>query len=424
MTRPSAAQTSESDASPAPRQWLPHSWQQHPIVQVPEYADRARLEAVLHWLSAQPALVSIEQIDQLRADLAKVARGQALLLQGGDCAESFAHHAQAAVAASHQTLLDMAHTLSTHKPVVRVARIAGQYAKPRSSSTERIGDVELPSFRGDIINGADFTAEQRAPDPQRMLHAYSQSADTLEWLRALDADNTPTYTSHEALLLPYEAALTRQADDGRWYAGSGHMLWIGDRTRQIDGAHLEYCRGLANPLGVKCGPTMSADELLRILDILDPHHQPGRVTLIVRMNAARVAQQLPTLLRAVQNSRHPVIWSCDPMHGNTISAGSRKTRPYDAIAAEIQQFIAVQSNLGGTVGGLHLEMTGLDVTECIGGPQNLGTDDLGQNYQTLCDPRLNGEQARALAQLTANALNASNAPNNPWQTEQAARACA
>ncbi len=396
--------TARRRPSPAPG-WNPQSWLARPVQQAPLYPDDAALAESLAQLAVLPPLVRSDDIRALKTQLALVAQGKARLLQGGDCAESFEQFHADAVRDTHHTLTRMASVLGQHMPVVRVGRIAGQFAKPRSSPVERIGDTELPSYRGDIINGNDFDATSRVPDPQRMLQAYRQSAVTLNLLHGLDdASDTRLFSSHEALLLPYETALTRRDEDGRWYDGSAHMLWIGDRTRQLEGAHLEFCRGIANPIGLKCGPSMTEDELLRVLDVLDPEHEPGRVTLIVRLGAQRVRAQLAALVRAVQRQQRPVIWSCDPMHGNTVAAGSYKTRPFDRIADEVRAFAEVLRTENAHPGGLHLEMTGTDVTECIGGPQSLGESDLPQRYQTLCDPRLNATQALELARIAAAAL--------------------
>lgn len=422
--------------------WNPLSWTAHPVQQAPAYPDAAAHAAALAQLRQLPPLVLAPEVRALQAQLARVAAGEAFLLQGGDCAESFSEFHARTVRDTTQTLLQMALLLGQQQPVVSVGRIAGQFAKPRSSPTERIDSIELPSYRGDIVNGAAFDAASRVPDPQRMLQAYRQSALTLNLLRALQQTGfssaeaialrhrqfvaelqahgvaidaaampaggaQPVYTSHEALLLPYETALTHQDEsDRRWYAGSAHMVWIGDRTRQLDGAHVEFCRGIANPLGLKCGPSLDADALLRLLDRLDPQREPGRITLIVRMGAGKLDAALPALIRAVAREGRPVIWSCDPMHGNTISAGRYKTRPFDAVADEMRSFFAIHRAEGSHAGGLHLEMTGKDVTECIGGAQALAEPDLGLRYHTQCDPRLNALQAVQLASLAAEAMRA------------------
>ncbi len=427
-------------SSPDARNWHPLSWTRRPVHQAPHYADERAHDAVIAELSQLPPLVLADESRALKAQLARVARGEARLLQGGDCAESFAEFNAQSLRDTAATLLEMALILSRDQPVVTVGRIAGQFAKPRSSDVERIGDVELPSYRGDIVNGAAFDAQSRQPDPQRMLRAYQQSAITLNLLRALeqsgfaDAESIAQrhaqllarshltlhgarelhpqsqrlYTSHEALLLPYESALTRRdSRSGHWYACSAHLLWIGDRTRQLDGAHVEFCSGIANPLAIKCGPSLSPDDLLRLLDRLDPGHEAGRITLIARLGADHVQARLPTLVRAVRASGHPVIWSCDPMHGNTVTAeGGLKTRPFERVVAEISGFVAVHAAEGTHAGGLHLEMTGKDVTECTGGSQAIDESQLALRYHSHCDPRLNALQAIELADRAARLLQA------------------
>lgn len=413
-----------ADADAAPRRrasgtdvWHPQSWQAHPIRQAPEYPDAKAHARVIAQLQQLPPLVLADEVRALKAQLARVAGGEALLLQGGDCAESFAEFSASSLRDTHRTLGETATALSPHLPVVTVGRIAGQFAKPRSSAIEKIADIELPSYRGDIVNGAAFDAVSRAPDPQRMLRAYQQSAITLNLLRALDgsssAKGSRLYTSHEALLLPYEAALTRQDSvTGDWVDCSAHLLWIGDRTRQLGGAHLEFCRGIANPLGLKCGPSMTPDELLRVLDVLDPDREPGRITLISRMGAEGVRERLPALVRALQREGRPAIWICDPMHGNTqTAAGGYKTRPFERVADEVRGYFEVHRALGSHAGGLHLEMTGKNVTECTGGPQQLSEHDLPLRYQTHCDPRLNAAQALALAAVAHLELASSQAAN-------------
>ena len=404
--------------------WHPHSWQTHPIRQAPEYPDAGAHARVIAQLQQLPPLVLADEVRALKAQLARVANGEALLLQGGDCAESFAEFSASSLRDTRSTLREMALTLGTHLPVVTVGRIAGQFAKPRSSSIEKIGDIELPSYRGDIVNGPAFDAASRVPDPQRMLRAYQQSAITLNLLRALDGSslvNGPRlYTSHEALLLPFEAALThRDSVSGDWIDCSAHLLWIGDRTRQLGGAHLEFCRGIANPLGLKCGPSMTPDELLRVLDLLDPKREPGRITLISRMGADGVRDRLPALLRALQREGRPAIWICDPMHGNTQSAsGGYKTRPFERVTEEVRGYFEVHRAENSHAGGLHLEMTGKDVTECTGGPQQLSEYDLPLRYQTHCDPRLNAVQALALAGIARAELSLSNAPGTDRRRQQ------
>jgi 3-deoxy-7-phosphoheptulonate synthase len=441
--------------------WQPDSWRGKPIVQVPDYPDQTVLDTVEARLAKFPPLVFAGEARKLKAELAQVAAGQAFLLQGGDCAESFAEHSADNIRDFFRVFLQMAVVLTyaAAMPVVKVGRIAGQFAKPRSASTETQGDVELPSYRGDIINGPDFTPEARTPDPERQIAAYRQSAATLNLLRAFAqggyanlehvhqwtlgfindspenaryqalADriseslefmracgihpetvpqlrSTEFYTSHEALLLGYEQALTRvDSTSGDWYDTSGHMVWIGDRTRQPDGAHVEYCRGIRNPIGVKCGPSLAADGLLRLIDILNPDNIPGRITLIARFGADNVEKHLPGLIRAVKRAGKVVVWSCDPMHGNTVKASTGfKTRPFDLILSEVQRFMAIHRAEGTHAGGVHFEMTGQNVTECTGGAQPVTEADLSDRYHTHCDPRLNAAQALELAFLVAEGL--------------------
>ncbi|MGL4496528.1 MAG: class II 3-deoxy-7-phosphoheptulonate synthase, partial [Beijerinckiaceae bacterium] len=396
-------------------------------------------------------------------NLAKVAKGEAFLLQGGDCAESFAEHSADNIRDFFRVFLQMAVvlTFAGGSPVVKVGRIAGQFAKPRSSDTEKKDGVELPSYRGDIVNDNAFTADARIPDPRRQLEAFRQSAatlnlirafatggyanlenahrwmlgfvkdspqsgrysalsdritETLEFMRAIGIDpetnpemrTTDFFTSHEALLLGYEEALTRvDSTSGDWYATSGHMLWIGDRTRQPDHAHVEYFRGIQNPIGLKCGPSLKPDELLKLIDILNPHDEPGRLTLIARFGADKVNDHLPGLIRAVQKEGRTVVWSCDPMHGNTItSASGYKTRPYEQVVREIKNFFAIHQAEGTYAGGVHLEMTGKNVTECIGGARAISDGDLADRYHTFCDPRLNAEQSLEVAFMLAELIKA------------------
>jgi 3-deoxy-7-phosphoheptulonate synthase len=438
--------------------WAPDSWRAKPIQQVPDYDDRETLAAVEHQLAGFPPLVFAGEARKLKKALAKVAAGESFLLQGGDCAESFAEHSADNIRDFFRVFLQMAVvlTFAGSSPVVKIGRIAGQFAKPRSTPTETIGDVELPSYRGDIVNDNAFTAEARRPDPRRQLEAYRQSAATLNLLRAFatggyanldnvhrwmlgyvkDSDQssryreladritetlafmraigidpelhpemrtTDFYTSHEALLLGYEQAMTRiDSTSGDPYATSGHMVWIGDRTRQPDHAHVEYARGIKNPIGLKCGPSLKPEELLRLAGILDPERELGRLTLICRFGAEKVGDHLPGLIRAMQREGHTVVWSCDPMHGNTVKAGSGyKTRPYDLIVKEISSFFAVHQAEGTHAGGLHLEMTGKDVTECTGGAKALTDADLNDRYHTFCDPRLNADQALEIAFMTS-----------------------
>lgn len=444
-----------------PERWTPESWRKKPIVQVPDYPDPQALADVEKQLASFPPLVFAGEARNLKRQLARVAKGQAFLLQGGDCAESFAEHGANNIRDFFRVFLQMAVVLTyaAALPVVKVGRIAGQFAKPRSSPTEKQNGVELPSYRGDIINGNEFTAEARRPDPRRQIEAYRQSAATLNLLRAfaqggyanlgsvhkwmlgsikdspqsrrymeladrisealrfmeacgLDLESHPElratefYTSHEALLLGFEQALTRiDSTSGDWYCTSGHMVWIGDRTRQLDHAHVEYCRGIKNPLGLKCGPSSKTDDLMRLIDVLDPDNEPGRLTLICRMGADKAADMLPALVRAVAREKRNVVWSCDPMHGNTItSASGYKTRPFDRILQEVKTFFAVHQAEGTYAGGVHLELTGQDVTECTGGARAITDEDLNDRYHTFCDPRLNAEQSIDIAFLLAELL--------------------
>jgi 3-deoxy-7-phosphoheptulonate synthase len=442
--------------------WSPKSWREKPIVQVPAYPDPAALAGVETRLKTLPPLVFAGEARNLTAALAEVSQGRAFLLQGGDCAESFAEFSANAIRDTFCVFLSMATvlTFAADVPVVKVGRIAGQFAKPRSDDNETRDGHTLPSYRGDIINGEDFSPEARVPDPQRMLSAYYQAAATANLVRAfatggyadlsrarhwfLDhhhpdlarrynevvdkiadgvgflrtfslADTVKQqtgrvdfYFSHEALLLPYEEALTRQDSITKdWYATSGHMIWIGDRTRQPDGAHVEFCRGVKNPIGLKCGPSMGEDDLLKLIAILNPKNEPGRLTLIARFGADKIAEKLPKLIRAVQKEGANVVWSSDPMHGNTMKLQSGyKTRPLDRVLEELKSFFAIHRAEGSYAGGVHLEMTGQDVTECLGGAQAIKEVDLHDRYQTACDPRLNASQSLELAFLLADALRA------------------
>tara|TARA_R110002096_G_scaffold378647_3_gene572728 strand:+ start:204 stop:1583 length:1380 start_codon:yes stop_codon:yes gene_type:complete len=440
--------------------WSPASWRTKPIRQAPDYPDADALAAAEKTLAAMPPLVFAGEARSLKAALADVADGNAFLLQGGDCAESFAEFGADKIRDSFRVLLQMAVVLTygAAMPVVKVGRMAGQYAKPRSSDFETQGNVKLPSYRGDIINEMAFDEASRTPDPQRMVQSYNQASATLNLLRAfaqggyadlhqvhrwnldfverspqsaryqeladrlsetldfmaacgLTSETTPQiretsfYTSHEALLLPYEQPLTRvDSTSGDWYDCSAHMLWIGDRTRQADGAHVEFLRGVKNPLGLKCGPTLEADDLLRLIDALNPANESGRLTLIARMGSDKVEEHLPALIRAVEREGRKVVWSCDPMHGNTITAGGFKTRPFDRILAEVRAFFAVHRAEGTHPGGVHIEMTGQNVTECLGGAQAISEATLGDRYRTHCDPRLNASQSLELAFLLAEQL--------------------
>ena len=444
-----------------PQPWSPASWRALPIRQVPDYPDPAALAAVETKLKTHPPLVFAGEARSLMAGLGQVAEGKAFLLQGGDCAESFAEFHPDNIRDTFRVLLQMAVVLTyaAAMPVVKVGRIAGQFAKPRSEPMERQGDVELPSYRGDIVNGPAFDLESRTPDPNRLLQAYAQSAATLNLLRAFasggyaDLHNvhrwtlgfiagnaagerykalagrigetlefmeacgitpasvpqlrtTDFYTSHEALLLGYEQALTRiDSTTGDWYDTSAHMVWIGDRTRQLDGAHVEFCRGIKNPIGLKCGPSLEEDDLVRLIAALNPENVPGRLTLICRFGADKVAEKLPRLIRAVKREGAKVVWSSDPMHGNTIKSQSGfKTRPFDRFLKEVKAFFDVHRAEGTHAGGVHFEMTGQNVTECLGGAQAISDGDLSSRYHTHCDPRLNASQALELAFLMAEGL--------------------
>ena len=442
--------------------WTPSSWRAKPAKHIPEdYPDVAALADVETRLKAFPPLVFAGEVRKLKQQLASVAAGDAFLLQGGDCAESFKEFSADNIRDTLRVMLQMAVvlTFAASKPVVKVGRLAGQFGKPRSSPTETIDGVTLPSYRGDNINGMDFTEEARLPDPERLIKSYSQAASTLNLVRAFSqggyadlanvhrwmlgfVDRSPqgeryealadrisdalsfmnacgvnsktvpqmaqvdVYTSHEVLLLGFEEAMTRvDSTSGDWYDTSAHMLWIGHRTRQVDHAHVEFCKGIRNPLGIKCGPGMETDELVRLIETLNPKDEAGRITLIARFGSEGVKEGLPPLVRAVKKSGRNVVWSCDPMHGNTLKTDSGfKTRPVDRILSEVRQFIEIVSSEGCYPGGVHFEMTGQDVTECIGGAQAISEADLSSRYHTHCDPRLNGEQALELAFLIAEKL--------------------
>ncbi|MBB3346779.1 class II 3-deoxy-7-phosphoheptulonate synthase [Sphingomonas sp. BK069] len=443
--------------------WAPDSWTKAEARQLPDYPDTGALAAATHRLATFPPLVFAGEARNLTADLAKVAEGKAFLLQGGDCAESFAEFHANNIRDTFRVILQMAVvlTFASKLPVVKVGRMAGQFAKPRSTPTEVVDGVELPSYRGDNVNDIAFTPESRLPDPERMVRAYAQSAATLNLLRAfaqggyanlhqvhrwthdfmgrspwakkyaetadrigealdfmeacgISPDTVPQlsqttfYTSHEALLLPFEQALTRQDSlTGDWYDTSAHFLWIGDRTRFEGSAHVEFLRGIGNPIGVKCGPSLDPDALLRMLDTLNPGRVPGRMTLITRYGYDKIEAHLPRLVRAVTREGHPVVWSCDPMHGNTVKAASGyKTRPFDRILAEVRGFFAVHRAEGTHAGGIHAEMTGQNVTECTGGAIDVTEQSLADRYHTHCDPRLNAGQSLELAFLLAEMLNA------------------
>ncbi|OJI92050.1 3-deoxy-D-arabinoheptulosonate-7-phosphate synthase [Planktotalea frisia] len=442
--------------------WQKSDWRNKPRIQMPEYTDAAALAAVEGQLSAYPPLVFAGEVRKLKSQLAAAARGDAFLLQGGDCAESFEQFSADGIRDTFKVMLQMAMVLTygAKVPVVKVGRMAGQFAKPRSANTETIDGVELPSYRGDIINELAFTPEARIPDPKKMLQAYTQAAATLNLLRAfstggyadvhqvhawtlgftageqaaeyremanrigdtldfmkaagLDSTQEPNlqtvdfYTSHESLLLEYEEALCRlDSTSGKWLAGSGHMIWIGDRTRQPDGAHVEYARGVQNPIGLKCGPTTTADDLKVLMNKLNPTNEQGRLTLIARFGAGNVSEHLPRLVKAVREEGAEVLWTCDPMHGNTIkSASGYKTRPFESVLREVRDFFGVHAAEGTIPGGVHFEMTGQDVTECTGGVRAVSDEDLSDRYHTACDPRLNASQSLELAFLVAEELSA------------------
>ena len=441
--------------------WSPRSWREFTAAQQPSWPDEGALESVLKQMSSMPPLVFAGEARDLTSRLASVANGEAFLLQAGDCAESFDAFGADAIRDKLKVILQMAVVLtySSGVPTVKVGRIAGQFAKPRSSDMETIGDLTIPSFRGHLVNDIAPTEAARIPDPQRLLQAYHQSSSTLNLLRAftkggyadlarvhtwnqefvassaegrryerladeidralrfmkacgIDTQSTPNlheadlFTSHEALVLGYEEALTRQDSlTGDWYDCSAHMVWIGERTRQLDGAHIEFFRGIKNPIGCKVGPTATPDEVLALCEALNPEKIPGRLTLITRMGADKIEAGLPPLLRAVRDAGHPVVWACDPMHGNTITAQfGQKTRRFDDILAEIRGFFRAHEAEGTWPGGVHVELTGDDVTECLGGAENILDANLADRYETMCDPRLNGRQSVDLAFAVAELL--------------------
>ena len=441
-------------------EWQKSDWRAKPRVQMPDYTDADALAAVEAQLSKYPPLVFAGEARRLKAKLGAAGRGEAFLLQGGDCAESFEQFSADAIRDTFKVMLQMAMVLTygAKVPVVKLGRMAGQFAKPRSAPTEVIDGVELPSYRGDIINELAFTPEARIPDPKKMLQAYTQAAATLNLLRAfstggfadmkrvhswtlgftddqevqkyseiatriqdtidfmaaagITADTTHEfstvdfYTSHEGLLLEYEESLTRlDSTSGDWVAGSGHMIWIGDRTRQPDGAHVEFCRGVLNPIGLKCGPTTTAEDLKVLMSKLNPENEEGKLTLIARFGAGKAGEHLPRLVKAVKEEGANVTWVCDPMHGNTIkSATGYKTRPFDSVLREVRDFFGVHQAEGTIPGGVHFEMTGQDVTECTGGVRAVTEEDLSDRYHTACDPRLNASQSLELAFLVAEEL--------------------
>jgi 3-deoxy-7-phosphoheptulonate synthase len=448
--------------------WSPDSWRSHPIKQQPNWPDPAELDRALKQIASFPPLVFAGEARSLQAGLAQVSAGNAFLLQAGDCAESFEDFSANNIREKLRVILQMAVVLtySIGVPVMKVGRLAGQFAKPRSADFERIGDEEIPSFRGHIVNAEGPTAAARVPQPERLVQAYHQSAATLNLVRAftkggfaaldrvhawnqefvasspagrrydqlaneidralrfmratgMDTESNPNlrevdvWTSHEALLLAYEEALTRvDTTTGAWYDCSAHMLWIGERTRDLDGAHVEFLRGVANPIGCKVGPSMTGEELIALCEVLNPAQIPGRLTLISRMGADQVEDRLRPLLRAVKESGHPVVWACDPMHGNTYtSATGRKTRHFDDVIREIEGFVRAHRAEGTWPGGIHVELTGEDVTECIGGADELSDADLDHRYETVCDPRLNGRQSLELAFRTAELISTVAAPS-------------
>ncbi len=441
-------------------EWHKTEWRRFPRVQMPDYTDLKELRHVEQKLGNSPPLVFAGEARQLKAKLAAASRGEAFLLQGGDCAESFEQFGADGIRDTFKVMLQMAMVLTygAKVPVVKLGRMAGQFAKPRSAATEAINGQELPSYRGDIINELAFTKKARVPDPHKMLQAYTQSAATLNLLRAFSTggyadmqqvhswtlgftesdratqyrqmaarisdaldfmaatglaaeDNhemrtVDFYVSHEALLLEYEEALTRiDSTSGKWLAGSGHFIWIGDRTRQPDGAHVEFCSGVQNPVGLKCGPTMTADDLRKLIAKLNPENEAGRLTLIVRFGAGAVGDHLPRLLKAVKQEGANVLWCCDAMHGNTIkSSTGYKTRPFESVLREVREFFSIHKAEGTIPGGVHFEMTGQDVTECTGGIWAVSDENLCDRYHTACDPRLNASQSLELAFLVADEL--------------------
>lgn len=387
--------------------WAVDSWRRFEAQQMPVYEDKAALNQIESTLKNYPPLALSAEAVLLKQRIADAADGKAFLLQGGDCAESFDAFNPENIRSSLYTLLKMARVIeeASTLPVIRVGRMAGQFAKPRSDAFETNDDMVLPSYRGDMINGSAFTADARRPDPQRIVTAYHQSASILNLLRGeAQAQKIDFYTAHEALLLPYEESMTR-LDNGVHYGQSAHFLWIGDRTRQIDGAHVEYMRGIGNPIGLKCGPSLTPDDLMRLIEKLNPTNEPGRLTLISRMGCDNVENKLPPLIRAVKSGGWNVLWCCDPMHGNTWrSKSGYKTRAVEDIAKEIRQFFELHDTHGTRAGGVQLEMTGQNVTECVGGRSNVTDASLPSRYYTPCDPRLNAQQSAEIAHVIADAL--------------------
>ena len=442
------------------KNWSPSSWRNKEALHMPKYIDEKHLNKTLSEISKFPPLVFAGEARLLKEKLKDVSEGNSFLLQGGDCAESFADFHPDNIRDTFKVILQMAVVLTfgASCPIVKVGRIAGQFAKPRSSKTETINDLELESYKGDIINGIDFSEKDRNPNPDRLIQAYNQSAATLNLLRAFSQggfanlnkihqwnlnfvkgenatkfreisnrideclsfmeacgingnsvrqlNETDFFTSHEALLLQYEEALTRiDSTSGKWYDVSAHMLWVGDRTRQIDGAHIEFLRGIENPIGIKVGPSTNTDELLKIIDILNPKNDGGKITLICRMGHDKIGSILPSIIKSVHKAGKNVVWTCDPMHGNTMKSNTGyKTRPLKDIISEIHQFFQIHRSQGTYPGGVHLEMTGQDVTECMGGLQEITDQDLKNRYHTYCDPRLNASQSLELAFLLSDFL--------------------
>ena len=443
--------------------WKPNSWRNYPVVQMPTYPDESKVNSVEAKLSFKPPLVFAGEVQALKKSLALAEKGNAFILQGGDCAESFSQFSANGIRDTFKVLLQMAVILTygSSIPIIKIGRIAGQFAKPRSSDVEIIDGIELPSYRGDMINDMEFNKTARQPDPQRLIDGYEQSAATLNLIRAFAQggmanlekvhewtlgflNNTPEtdkyreianriseslnfmkacgltsssvpqlretdfFTSHEALLLNYEEALTREdtitAEKG-WYATSAHLLWVGDRTRQFDHGHIEYLSGIQNPVGIKCGPSLEKDDLIRLLDKVNPNNEPGKVVLICRMGSEKVNEHLPKLIKNIKANGKNVTWCCDPMHGNTIKASNGyKTRRVAEILNEVNNFFLVHKSEGTLPGGVHFEMTGSNVTECLGGANEVKESDLGSRYHTHCDPRLNGSQSLELAFLVSDLI--------------------
>ena len=443
--------------------WKPNSWRNYPVVQMPTYPDESKVNSVEAKLSFKPPLVFAGEVQALKKSLALAEKGNAFILQGGDCAESFSQFSANGIRDTFKVLLQMAVILTygSSIPIIKIGRIAGQFAKPRSSDVEIIDGIELPSYRGDMINDMEFNKTARQPDPQRLIDGYEQSAATLNLIRAFAQggmanlekvhewtlgflNNTPEtdkyreianriseslnfmkacgltsssvpqlretdfFTSHEALLLNYEEALTREdtitAEKG-WYATSAHLLWVGDRTRQFDHGHIEYLSGIQNPVGIKCGPSLEKDDLIRLLDKVNPNNETGKVVLICRMGSEKVNEHLPKLIKNIKANGKNVTWCCDPMHGNTIKASNGyKTRRVAEILNEVNNFFLVHKSEGTLPGGVHFEMTGSNVTECLGGANEVKESDLGSRYHTHCDPRLNGSQSLELAFLVSDLI--------------------